>query len=71
MYRAVGVYYSYHNHCTFQVMSKWEESSALVTKRDEELQELFEKINKAKDKVKKKQEDLKEQRTFLQNEMGK
>ena len=55
----------------FQVIAQWEESSSLVAKRDEELKELFEKIHLVKEKVKKKQGDLKEQNTFLQIEKGK
>lgn len=42
-----------------------------MAKRDEELKELFEKIKLVKEKVKKKQRDLKEQNTFLQIEKGK
>ena len=51
-------------------MSKWEESSSLVSKRDDELRELFDKINKAKERVEKKKADLREQITFLENEKG-
>ena len=54
----------------FQVMAKWEESSSLVSKRDEELQQLFDKINQTRERIRTKEEALKEQNLFLQNEKG-
>ena len=41
-----------------------------MSKRDDELRELFDKINKAKERVEKKKADLREQITFLENEKG-
>jgi chromosome segregation ATPase len=50
------------------VASKWDEATATVRTRDEELRRLFDRVNETRDKVRKKGIELHEQESFFENE---